>query len=282
VTVGIERNDACGFVTESVEYTGSLPVLPALLVGFDGGACAESAGAGSIRRLRLRLLDDPSACPDGKSICGEGGAEPTCVDLGATPEHCGACDHACATSQVCESGICVCAPSNGILACGGSCIDSRRSIEHCGVCDHACERNCAGGVCDVDTGECDAPPEIPPEGGSVPVDFAMSPDERRVLCAAEGLLARRVTVFEWTPVVTGTASISVHITAGNALVEHAVTLDATCEAWSFCGQSVLLGDGLIELPVAAGQTYLVGIGVVFPQTDAEADAIAAALTVEVN
>jgi hypothetical protein len=60
VTVGIERDDACGFTTDAETYPGTLPALPALLVGFDGGSCPRS-GSGSIEHIQLRTLDARNA-----------------------------------------------------------------------------------------------------------------------------------------------------------------------------------------------------------------------------
>lgn len=109
VSLGVARDDGCGFAERTINYSGALPDLPALLVGFGGGdfaGCAPRAGAGTITNLELRLLDDPQQCSGTKELCGGGSQEPSCVDTANSVEHCGACGHACAASEVCKNGTC--------------------------------------------------------------------------------------------------------------------------------------------------------------------------------
>ena len=40
-------------------------------------------------------------CPPGRSRCGD-----LCVDLMTAPQHCGRCSEVCATTEVCEQGLC--------------------------------------------------------------------------------------------------------------------------------------------------------------------------------
>ena len=83
-------------------------------------------------------------------------------DLSSDPLHCGACDIACAETEVCCDGTCADITSEvnhcgecgmrcprGTTCCGGGCVDTSADANHCG----ACENRCGGGMgcCD---GEC--------------------------------------------------------------------------------------------------------------------------------
>lgn len=59
-----------------------------------------------------------------------------CVDLDASPNHCGACDVACPGTLACVGGSCGC--SAPLTECGEACVDVETSVEHCGACDDAC------------------------------------------------------------------------------------------------------------------------------------------------
>src|SRR5262249_22690476 len=57
----------------------------------------------------------PPRCALGEVLCG---AE--CADPAKDPAHCGACGHACATTEVCSQGVCADACSTGLTACDRS------------------------------------------------------------------------------------------------------------------------------------------------------------------
>jgi stigma-specific protein Stig1 len=86
-------------------------------------------------------------CVEGNVACG---AE--CVRLESSSDHCGACDHLCADSEVCDLGSCrprIEGCSSTRLLCGDDCVDSRSDREHCGECGRSCpaEATCETGSC---------------------------------------------------------------------------------------------------------------------------------------
>jgi hypothetical protein len=127
--------DGCESDLHSVQHCGSCDV-----------GCASSGTGQAV------CTPDTS----GRYACGAacGAATPTlcngtCADLRADPQHCGACDLACASGQVCAAGVCAC-PSNESL-CGSppACVDTASNASHCGGCGQACPSGfvCAGGAC---------------------------------------------------------------------------------------------------------------------------------------
>ena len=63
------------------------------------------------------------------------------------PAHCGRCDNACRSNQLCENGNCHCRA--GTVECSGTCADTSTSAQHCGACGNACGANqeCRNGSC---------------------------------------------------------------------------------------------------------------------------------------
>jgi hypothetical protein len=53
-------------------------------------------------------------CRQGLALCSD-----RCVDLRSDPDHCGACDNACAEAQACVLGMCVLAPPDGSIGDAG-------------------------------------------------------------------------------------------------------------------------------------------------------------------
>jgi hypothetical protein len=88
----------------------------------------------------------PMCTMPGESVCGGG-----CVDTMTSPLHCGMCDRACSSTDVCRGGTCV--PSVTCMAgqtvCGGGCVDTMSDASHCGACNNACAagQRCAAGSC---------------------------------------------------------------------------------------------------------------------------------------
>ncbi len=63
------------------------------------------------------------------------------------PEHCGTCDkQACADSEFCQDGTCLCRPE--LTSCGGGCVDVHSDPDHCGACDVPCDQVCVAGSCE--------------------------------------------------------------------------------------------------------------------------------------
>jgi Stigma-specific protein, Stig1 len=64
------------------------------------------------------------------------------------PEHCGSCQNACRSDQVCDDGACKC--SNVSLEnCADGCVDTDTDPYNCGGCGHAClpQQQCSDGEC---------------------------------------------------------------------------------------------------------------------------------------
>jgi hypothetical protein len=259
VSVGVARDDACGMATKTVAYSGALAELPALVIGFGGAhfeTCPAHYGAGRVADLRLRLLENPARCPAGAEVCGRDTQQPTCVDTRRSSEHCGSCDDACSANEVCAGGRCACSMAPGILVCDGVCIDSTTAKDHCGACDRACKRNCTSGICDV-RGDCASPTPLPPEGGTFPVDFAHQNPDLVALC---GVRVYNEEVFSWTPSESGHATLEVR--SPFSLAIFSVTDDPACSGWITCGDKFTSAGGRpIVLPVAAGVTYRIAVGI---------------------
>jgi phospholipase C len=88
-------------------------------------------------------------CTGGKVACGD-----TCVDLELDPGHCGTCDHACGTGDVCSVATCGPTCLAGTTECSGLCVDTTSDRDHCGTCGHACASGevCAAGACSSSCG----------------------------------------------------------------------------------------------------------------------------------
>jgi len=91
-----------------------------------------------------------SACTggDNNKQCGD-----DCVDLMTNPEHCGACNMACAQGETCNEGKCEgpsCASPE--VSCLGECVDLMTNTSHCGGCEQPCAADevCVNGACSVD------------------------------------------------------------------------------------------------------------------------------------
>jgi MYXO-CTERM domain-containing protein len=266
VSVSMARGDACGLGTpQTVEYSGPLPDLPALLVGFGGPgfeSCpnpqGQSVGAGTISNLQLRLLDDPSQCPATKQLCGTGSEQPSCVDTNRSVENCGACGHACAANEVCSGGACVCSSSPNVLSCDGVCVDSLTSLEHCGACDNACTLVCTAGVCDVFAGDCSSPIPLPPGAGTFALDFSKQKPDTVQLCNDP---VKYEEVLSWTPSQSGTATLALQASGGLVIALLGISVDPTCSTVLTCGAGgTAVQDQPAILPVVAGTTYHLSVG----------------------
>jgi hypothetical protein len=127
-----------------VEFAGDGDVGPDSDADF---APDESAGAEDAEEVEEAedAGDDGVPCPEGLTWCGG----PECIDPLTTDEHCGACDHACGTGEMCVGGTCGVACSGAGLSCGGECVDRLSDPDNCGTCDDPCAEPqlCAAGDC---------------------------------------------------------------------------------------------------------------------------------------
>jgi hypothetical protein len=98
---------------------------------------------GGARRLRATFFDNEGnetsgelditlRCPTTTdAVCaGE------CADLATSLEHCGRCDRAVPSGQICRSGVPGCA--TGLTLCGTSCVDLQSDEPNCGRCGNDC------------------------------------------------------------------------------------------------------------------------------------------------
>ncbi len=108
--------------------------------------------------------DTGPSCAAGEQVCAGG-----CVDTQNSNLHCGMCDRACASTELCRAGTCVPAVTcmMGQIACGGGCVDPQTDASHCGMCGNSCAmgQRCAAGRCVAErmcpAGETDCAPTAP-------------------------------------------------------------------------------------------------------------------------
>ncbi|MSP23798.1 MAG: hypothetical protein EXR75_01270 [Myxococcales bacterium] len=96
------------------------------------------------------------ACPGVLVLCGT-----SCVDARFDPVHCGECDTACASGEVCSERSCGLVCTGGTTRCEvppksspndppvSVCIDTNVDADHCGACGVACSADqvCSNGSC---------------------------------------------------------------------------------------------------------------------------------------
>ena len=84
-----------------------------------------------------------TGCTPPQSLCGG-----VCVDTASSRSHCGECGRACATGEICASGVCSAFCAAPLLLCGGVCLDPQTDPENCGGCGVVCSTGiCNGGRC---------------------------------------------------------------------------------------------------------------------------------------
>lgn len=100
-------------------------------------------------------VDTGPNCGVGSTLCGA-----SCVDTHSSNLHCGACDHPCATGEVCSNGTCSVQCTAGLSECtsGGTdggqlraCVNLASDSANCGMCNNICPagQRCSNGTCTV-------------------------------------------------------------------------------------------------------------------------------------
>jgi len=105
-----------------------------------------------------------SPCTGRETLCGS-----TCADLLTDTNHCGVCDRACGSDEICVNARCgpACSTS-GTTLCGSDCVDLSTNMTNCGSCGNECrtflpnaqgseciEGKCVVYGCDSGYGDCD-------------------------------------------------------------------------------------------------------------------------------
>lgn len=93
--------------------------------------------------------DAPTTPVDENCTSGQTECSGVCVELTSNDAHCGACNNACNSSEMCADGVCVLDCPSGQTDCSGTCTDTRKDTDHCGACGTACAAGevCSNGSC---------------------------------------------------------------------------------------------------------------------------------------
>lgn len=110
-------------------------------------ACTKCGATGCCTAKQACLLGTCVDCGS-STVCGA-----SCVDTTTDPSHCGACDKACKTGEVCAAGTCGTTCPSGKTLCEGACRDLTIDPNDCGTCGKVCpgapsaSPTCTAGVC---------------------------------------------------------------------------------------------------------------------------------------
>lgn len=119
--------------------------LALLMLLIAGSACTaeQSPATGTPANAGTSCAAGGCACLSGFTDCGAG-----CVDTRSDFAHCGSCNTACVSPQVCSVGQCSSSCGAGLTLCGQSCVDLQASPAHCGQCGTTCPDGvCTAGAC---------------------------------------------------------------------------------------------------------------------------------------
>ena len=95
------------------------------------GSCGRDCGLGT-------CVGGQCECNPGATSCGG-----ICPDFDSDNDHCGGCDNACSSPEVCRFGTCSeCGADE--RECGGKCVAATFNEQHCGACNTTCP---AGSTC---------------------------------------------------------------------------------------------------------------------------------------
>ncbi|MBL8603481.1 MAG: hypothetical protein JNK72_16270 [Myxococcales bacterium] len=122
------------------------------------GGCGMRCAPGNAVGVCTNRSCEVASCTLGFANCDANAANGCEVDLRTTVTHCGACNRACASGQVCSAGVCtfVCTPPE--VSCSDGCANLTNSVAHCGACGTACPARanatavCANGACGIACG----------------------------------------------------------------------------------------------------------------------------------
>ncbi len=156
---------------QSCTRWGALVALGFFVAACGGGGARPSGGDGGSGD---GAADSGPRCEAAEVLCG---AE--CVDTQSDPSHCGACDDACGSGEVCNMGSCALSCGGQTpTECDGGCFDLDTSRQHCGACGNACGAGevCVDGAC---TTSC-------PDGQIVCDGRCIDPNTDRAFCGASG------------------------------------------------------------------------------------------------
>jgi hypothetical protein len=111
--------------------------------------CLEGAKGSNTNGSGVLFTD--SACTGRETLCGT-----SCADLLTDTNHCGVCDRACGSQEICRNARCGPAcPTSGTTLCGDDCVDVSTNMTNCGSCGNECKTflpNALGSECTV--GKC--------------------------------------------------------------------------------------------------------------------------------
>lgn len=130
----------------------TIPLVAWLALGCTGtleGDLKKLPGGGSAGADSQTTDGEGVQCQPGLTPCGL-----DCVDLNASPAHCGDCGQACAAGEVCALGTCGTDCVAPYTECDGQCVRLETDAAHCGECGRSCDAGvpCFGGDCGCPTG----------------------------------------------------------------------------------------------------------------------------------
>ncbi len=124
-------------------------------VGIEQGA-ADASTLVDVANFDALDRQDSSTQIDAGTLCSTGDAlcDGQCVRLASNASHCGSCNAACATAQLCLSGSCVESCPTSAVACDGHCVNAQTDAQNCGGCGIACPGTqvCNAGACGCASG----------------------------------------------------------------------------------------------------------------------------------
>ncbi len=141
----VRRDSAGGICTRTCTTATDCPASP-------NWGCV---GAENFESQICACVPDAEAeiCGDGKDNECNGRVDDCLICDGVAvpqddPKHCGACNVACRTDQVCALAACSCPPETP-FECSGQCVNFDSNPQNCGACGSSCEpgQTCVGGSC---------------------------------------------------------------------------------------------------------------------------------------